>query len=158
MKKLKVMKTINKILMIVFVSVVALITSKLQAQNTTNKPNAFDNYAAELTANQATMEQLFTMQKGTAVNMPIATNLMLVGSVASNVQVYNNLQTVIVRLTNFPNVVLSISKLSDKYTPEKYVGRLLSSNYADAFEVEQLGNSYILKKQITAQIIQPCKQ
>lgn len=127
-----------------------------QAQST--KPAAFASYASEIPCNTTSLDQLMAQPSGTTVQVAIANGLTLIGNVIANVQKYDNLKTVIVELTNFPGVQLSVSKLSDVYTPEKYVGRMLGNAYNDAYEIITTSNGYKLVKVEQQHVIQPCIQ
>ncbi len=132
------------------------ISNNVKAQNVTFKTNAFDNYASELVCDINALNQLFTKATGDDVQIHLANNFNIIGTVKSSVQKYDNLKTMIVSLTNFPNTVFSISKFSDTYTAEKYVGRIMGNNYNDLFELVLVGGEYKLQKKQYSNVIMVC--
>jgi hypothetical protein len=132
--------------------------SNAKAQSVTFKTAAFENYANEIVCDVNALNQLFTKSTGETVQLNLGANLSIIGTVKSAIQKQTNLKTMVVALSNFPNVVFSISKLSDIYTPEKYVGRLMGSTYNDLFELVLTDGVYTLKKHQYNNVIMPCHQ
>jgi hypothetical protein len=127
------------------------------AQATATKPSLFDNQPNEVEVSAATLANIINAAEGTPVTVSLTNTFFLNGLVVSNVQKYSNLKTVIVKLLNYPDVTLSISKMSDIHTPEKYVGRIIGLKFSDSYELHLNNNIYTLKKQKTDNLVQPCK-
>jgi hypothetical protein len=147
---------VYKTLAILIVSITLVNSTK--AQNVTFKTNAFDNYANEIVCNVNGLNELFTKSAGETIQINLGNNFTVVGTVKSSVQKYVNLKTMIVALTNFPNMIFSISKLSDSYTAEKYVGRIIGSTYNDLYELMLINGEYKLQKQQYANVVMSCPQ
>ena len=123
------------------------------------KPKAFDNYAAEISCNTPTLHALISAPTGSTINVTLGANFTITGTVKANLQKTDNLKTVLIQLTNFPSMLFSLSIFSDSYNTNRLVGRILSTDYADAYEIQlQPTGNYNLVKQVTNNIIQPCMQ
>lgn len=127
------------------------------AQKKPPKPNAFDNYGKELVCFNSALDRIMNSETGALIETDLANNFKITGTVISNVQKYGNLKTVLVRLTNFPNLVLSLSKLSDKNTKEHYAGRIISSDFNDAYEIVLENGAYKMKKKMVEEVIPICQ-
>jgi hypothetical protein len=153
----KILKMKNRIYAMAFSMLFVLTgSSSLQAQNGTGKPKVFESLPEEIICNTQSFDALFLLPENSPVQTALANNFTITGTLTAVTQKYNNLRTLIIRLTNYPDVLLSLSRISDTNLPEHYVGRLISSRYSDGFEIHLENNVYKLKKIITDQVIQPC--
>ncbi len=126
------------------------------AQNT--KTAIFANQPNEISCTAAQLDAIFNQAVNSNISLNLSPSFVLLGKVQSSIEKQANLKSVIIRLTNFPDVIFSISKISDQYTSERYVGRLMSNKYSDAYELFlQENGSYTFSKKVTEHIIQPCK-
>jgi hypothetical protein len=125
----------------------------------TSKPSVFQNQPNEITMNNAVLDALFAQGVNTPVHIALTNNFILTGTLTNIIEPASNQKSLIIKISNFNNLVFSISKISDIHTPQKYVGRLLNAQqYADYYELVQENGIYKLKKQQTEQILVPCKQ
>lgn len=138
------------------ITVAAFLANAATAQNA--KPSIFANQPNEISCTTAQLDAVFNQAVNSNINLPLTPDFVLLGKVQSSIEKQVNLKSVIIRLTNFSDVIFSISKISDQYTSERYVGRLISSKYSDAYELLlQEKGTYTFSKKITDHIIQPCK-
>jgi hypothetical protein len=136
--------------------VVVFLASTATAQNA--KTTIFTNQPNEISCTAAQLDAVFNQPVSSDIRLTLTPNFSLLGKVQSSIEKQANLKSVIIRLSNFPDVIFSISKISDQYTTERYVGRLMSSKYSDAYElILQENGTYTFSKKITDHIIQPCK-
>jgi hypothetical protein len=138
------------------ITVAIFLANNATAQNT--KTAIFANQPNEISCTAAQLDAVFNQTVNSDISLTLTPNFVLLGKVQSSLEKQANLKSVIIRLSNFPDVIFSISKISDQYTSERYVGRLMSNKYSDAYELFlQENGSYIFSKKITDHIIQPCK-
>jgi hypothetical protein len=123
----------------------------------TTKPQAFQNYPTEIGCNSAILDALFTQTENTPVNLTFANNFTITGTL-TGIDKSTTVKTLIIKVSNFSNMLFSISRVSDIHTPEKYVGRLMNAQaYADYYELVLDNGQYKLKKQLTDNVLTPCK-
>jgi hypothetical protein len=67
-----------------------------------------------------------------------------VSSVANKFE--NTLQSVVIRSTNFPGAALSFSKLTKEDGTISYVGRIISFQHGDAYEITMENGQYFFIK------------
>jgi hypothetical protein len=138
------------------ITVAIFLANNATAQNT--KTAIFANQPNEISCTAAQLDAVFNQTVNSDISLTLTPNFVLLGKVQSSLEKQANLKSVIIRLSNFPDVIFSISKISDQYTSERYVARLMSNKYSDAYELFlQENGSYIFSKKITDHIIQPCK-
>jgi len=94
------------------------------------------------------IENLFSQNAGSAVDIRFNQNFRVTGIVKSNQKVYSNLQTVVVSVSNYSNAKLFVSRTIDENNAVKYVGRLIGRGAQDGFELKAdlAGNNNSLKK------------
>jgi hypothetical protein len=144
------------VLMLVIVFIV--ITHASRAQTATAKPAQFSAYPENITCTEAQLQGLFNAGTQAAITLTLPGNFIFKGVVQSNEQPYSNLQTVIIRSTNFPGSVFSVSKRTDAGNTYQYVGRILSFQHSDLYELALENGVYALQKKKFSNIIQTCPQ
>ena len=147
------MKNISK----VFVLCITLIASyNTNAQVTTSlRPLLFSNFSANIPTAAAELNKAFLGVEGSLIQLNFTTNFSITGTVFSSVQRYNNLSSVIIKVTSLHNSLLSISKRTNDDNTITYVGRIINEKYADGYELKKdnIGN-YSFTKIKTEELIQ----
>jgi len=107
----------------------------------------FDAVPEEVVFKTNVIENLFSQNSGTAVDIRFNQNLRITGIVKSNQKVYNNLQTVVISVSNYSNAKLFVSRIVDENNTIKYVGRLIGRGAQDGYELKaDLAGNNSLKK------------
>lgn len=139
------MKTLTIILCTVL-STLCTVSANAQQHRSGTKPLLFSNLPATIDFTEAQLGQLFTSVKGQTILLTVADHVTLNGAVASNILKYSNLQTLVIKLPDYKNSFLSISKQMENNSIA-YVGRIFNASYADGFELRrnQKGNYQLVK-------------
>lgn len=113
-----------------------------------NRPRQFSNLPQQLNCNIAELESLLKNETGKTISLVISDNLTfrgVISSMATNKESVE-VQSVVVRSTNFPGSVLSFSKISLPDGSVRYTGRIISFQHADAYEINLENDQYVLTK------------
>ena len=119
------------------------------------RPQIFAAFADKINFPKAELEKIFNTPEGSSVKLSLGTNVGFSGLIVSSLQKYDNLKSVIVRLNNLDNTVLGISKRTNDDKSISYIGRIVNTKYADAFELKtDATENYFINKTKTADLIQ----
>lgn len=123
------------------------------------KPLLFADFPTTIHCTEAQLSSFFTASKGQKINVSLANNFSLSGPVTSNLVKYSNLQTIIIKLSDFKNSLFSLSKQTDQANQINYVGRIINPLYADGFELKRTpdGNYQLIKIDVE-KILVNCNQ
>lgn len=122
---------------------------------TERRPQLFAAFAKTINFPKTELEKIFTTPEGRTIKLSLGDNVGLTGVITSSIQRYHNLQSVIVRLNNLDNTIFGISKRTNDDNSISYVGRIINTKYADAFEVKSDANgNYFINKTNTANLIE----
>ena len=121
-----------------------------------NKPSMFsslpDNIPVDLTA----VNGLFGSFVGTNISISLSPTVVfrIDGQVVSQVNKYDNqIQSVVLRSTNYDGARLTISKVTDASGTVTYTGRILSMGHGDLFELKDVaGQLYFVKRKFNYMI------
>lgn len=122
---------------------------------TERRPQLFAAFAKSVNFPKTELEKIFSTAQGRTIKLSLGDNVAMTGVITSSLQPDPNLQSVIIKLNNLDNSVLGISKRTNDDKSITYIGRIVNSKYADAFELkkEDSGN-YIINKKNTADMIE----
>ena len=92
--------------------------------------------------------------------MELSDNFKLEGPVSNKISKYNNaLQTLVIELPAFNNMLLAVSKRTTSNNQNVYIGHLYNSESADGYQLQQhQNNTYQFVKIVTEKVLQPCNQ
>ena len=137
-----------------------LCAATVSAQNTLlSKPSLFSKYPDVINCTSAQLNSFFESDQGKTVKVSINNTFTLAGSVKSKLAKYNNLQTVVINLPAFNNILLTLSKRTDKREIITYVGHLFDNAYADGYELKKINNdNYQFIKISMEKILPDCSQ
>jgi hypothetical protein len=111
------------------------------------KPTVFAHLPKLMDLNPTELENLFSLPVGGTVNRNITALLAIKGTVVSKSDPSNNkVQSVVVRSAVQRSVVFTFSKVQDEDGSSRYLGRIMSLENSDAYEIEFENNKYVLKK------------
>lgn len=127
---------------------------KLSAQNPPvrepdmNRPSLFQNLPDKIACRINDLSALLESEIGKNVSFSFAGNVNFQGVVSSVATKFENtLQSVVIRSSNFPGAALSFSKLIKDDGSVSYVGRIISFQHGDAYEITmENGQYYFIKK------------
>ena len=125
-----------------------------------SKKLLFSRYPPNIACTEAQLSKLFNADKGQQVSLKLSDNFKLEGPVFNKTSKYNNtLQTLVVQLPAFNNMLLAISKRAAANNQTVYIGHLYNSESADGYQLQQQGrNTYQFVKIETDKVLQPCNQ
>jgi hypothetical protein len=113
-----------------------------------NRPSLFQNLPEKITCRVNDLSALLDSEVGTSVSLSFADNVNFQGVVSSvAIKFENTLQSIVIRSTNFPGAALSFSKLIKEDGTVSFVGRIISFQHGDAYEITmENGQYYFVKK------------
>lgn len=122
------------------------------------KTPVFAQFPSSIEISESVLANATQMSKGQQSQLNFG-DLIFSGIVISNTQVFENLQTIIIKSSEYNNALLQVSKqiLEDKSVA--YVGRIFSEKSADGYHIKRAnGGGYSLQKFEAAVIKQDCNQ
>lgn len=135
----------------------SLFSYKSFAQVTTTKPAIFAAYPLNIILQESQLAQYFTKAEGATSDVALTPGFQFAGKVSSNIQKYPNLQSVVVRSSNFPGAVLQVSKITNQDNSISYSCHIISHEASDGYEMKPSGNGeYVLSKIQSFDILQDC--
>jgi hypothetical protein len=139
----------------IFLSVI-FIGVKLNAQNPPvpvrepdmNRPSLFQNLPEKISCRVNDLAALLQSEVGQTISFSFTNSINFQGTVSSVATKFENtLQSVVIRSTNFPGAALSFSKLIKDDGTVSYIGRIISFQHGDAYEItNENGQYYFVKK------------
>ena len=119
-----------------------------------NQPKIFANLPQKLRLNLPNLEALFSLPIGNTVNIPLSDNFRFQGTVVSKSNPSDSfVHSVIIRSSDYQNTVFTFTKTSDNKGKAKYIGRIVSRNSSDAYEIAFDNGQYILQKKNYADLV-----
>jgi len=143
------------------IALLLIITSiGAQAQTSTvTKPAVFNNFPAKINCSATELNRAFATTLNQSINLSFSDNFSFKGEVVSNIQRYDNLQTAVIKSSDFSDMVFMVSKITNKDKSITYVGRMMNKRYSDGYELKKdAQNNYQLIKIETDKILQVCSQ
>lgn len=110
-----------------------------------NKPKLFNHLPQKMTLKLSEVESVFNYAVGAVVNVKITDNLLFQGTVVSKSE-DATVKSIVVRSANLQGVAFTFSKTTKEDGSFNYVGRIMSRNSGDAYEVKTENGQYILQK------------
>ena len=112
------------------------------------KPKLFQSLPENISVNAASLNNLLNVQVGHSVSINLSDNsqFQFEGQVVSVSSQENNIQTVVIRSTNYNGARMTLSKITNADGTISYSGRILSFQHADLLELKNKDGHYILVK------------
>ena len=113
-----------------------------------NRPSLFQNLPNKISCRINDLSALLESETGKPVSFSFVNNLNFQGVVSSVASKSDNtLSSVVIRSTNFPGAALSFSRIKKEDGTFSYVGRIISFQHGDAYEIGlENGQYYFIKK------------
>ena len=112
-----------------------------------NRPTLFQNLPNKISCRVNDLSALLESEIGQPVSFSLADNLSFKGVVSSVASKFDNtLVSVVIRSTNFAGAALSFSKITKEDGTYNYVGRIISFQHGDAYEIRLENGQYFFVK------------
>ena len=113
-----------------------------------NRPTLFQNLPNKISCRINDLSSLLELEIGKPVSYSFTDNMSFQGVVSSVASKFDNtLLSVVIRSTNFPGAALSFSRIIKDDGTASYVGRIISFQHGDAYEINlENGQYYFVKK------------
>ena len=113
-----------------------------------NRPTLFQNLPNKISVRINDLSAFLESEIGKNVSFSLGDNLNFQGVVSSIASKFDNtLLSVVIRSTNFPGAALSFSRITKEDRTYSYVGRIISFQHGDAYEITmENGQYYFVKK------------
>ena len=137
-----------------------LTTATTYAQTTAKaiKPAVFAKLPSNIKATEAQLNKFFAAARGQAVSASFDNSLSVSGDVLNNTVKYGQLQSVVIRLSNYQGSVLSISKRLDENNQPVYMAHIINNNSADGYRLKKTIDGYQFEKFKMEDILLECAQ
>lgn len=112
-----------------------------------NKPQLFADLPQKMNLRLPELEELFNEATGTSVNLLVTDQLRFQGTIVSKSSEQDALiKSVVIRSTNRAGSVFTFTRLASPDGSFSYIGRIISTNHGDAYEVINENGQYVLNK------------
>ena len=110
-----------------------------------DKPKLFADLPDRLDFSPEKISNLFDVQVGQAVTIPIHAGFDFSGQVIS-ISDDSKSKSIVIRSTNRLGARFIFTKITDESNQIKYIGRIISLKHADSYEIISENNQYYFKK------------
>ncbi len=124
--------------------------------SSTQAQRLFDKVPKEIEFDHSAISSVFSYNPGTAISVKFSDEFHITGILKSNNKIYNNLQSVLIECTNYKNLKFFISKRVNQDLSISYIGRMISKDIEDGFEVvdSKPGKSVLRKIMLKEMIVE----
>jgi hypothetical protein len=111
------------------------------------KPALFSDLPEKLDVNIPALEALLDLSAGQSINVPLGRSFTLQGVIISKSDANDpNVKAVVIKSSNRKGATLTFTRIRKEDGSFSYLGRMLSYNHRDAFEITFENGQYFLKK------------
>jgi hypothetical protein len=110
-----------------------------------NKSKLFADLPQRMNLKVKEMEALFSLPVGTVINTQATDQLKLQGTIVSKAE-DATLKSVVIRSTNKQGAIFTFTKIVSADGSYNYIGRMISRQHGDAFEIVKENGQYVLNK------------
>ncbi len=123
------------------------------------KPRVFSQFPDVIDCPASQFSNVFSAREGDIVTFLFSDNLTISGKVISNLQKYDNLQSMTIQVPSYENAVFHLSKQTNADLTTSFVGRILANSALDGYEINKDAmGKYTLRKVEEENIRQLCNQ
>jgi hypothetical protein len=156
---MKHLATTTLMVLLILAAVTSFAQERPQNRASPAKPALFTQFPDVINCTTGQLNSFFNGRQGENIAVSFNSNLTLDGNVKSNISKYSNLQTVVVKLTKFNNMLFTISRIVDEDRQIVYSGHLFDPAYADGFELKNKGGgNYQFVKIELEKMLPTCSQ
>ncbi len=118
----------------------------------------FTEFPGEIEISSATLKNTLVAKPGQTVSIPFNDRFVFRGKVVSNEMKYADLQSMLVRSEQYANTLFQLSRISDPATGVKYVGRIISPDALEVYEIRNdMADNYRLQRVDLDRVLQDCR-
>ncbi|MFL5809643.1 MAG: hypothetical protein ACJ749_08980 [Flavisolibacter sp.] len=119
-----------------------------------NKPKLFNNLPQKMNLKISEVEPVLQQSIGTSVNLKLADNFLFQGTVISKSDTPDeSVKSIVIRSASMQGASFTFSKTKNQDGSFKYIGRIMSRNNGDAYEIKFENGQYILEKKNLYELI-----
>lgn len=130
------MKSLCKI---TFALLLSLTIAKGYSQNANSKPEAFKAFPNSIKLSPTDLNDAFAVTEGQHIVLSFANNFKFAGTVISNVTKYGNLQSMTIQSDELDKSIFNLSRQMLDNKNITYVGRIMSNNASDGYQIKKDG-------------------
>jgi hypothetical protein len=117
----------------------------------------FGAYPETISLSKTLIADALSYNTGTSVSINLSSTFIFAGTVISNQQKYDNLQTIMIRSSENNLSVFQISKITNKDNSISYAGLIINQDASDGYVIKNNNGIYSLQKFESSKILEPCK-
>ena len=154
-----IIETMKNFAELSFIVTLLFFSFKVEAQqNRIGRPCLFNNFPASIICTAQQLSIFFDTREGQNIKVNLNNNLSLAGTIEKKILKYNKaLETVIIKLPAFNNILFSISKRKDAQENIIYSAHLFDAAYADGYQLKKTGtDNYQLTKISMEKLLPAC--
>lgn len=119
-----------------------------------NKPKRFAGLPGKMPLRVKDMESLLLLPVGAKVNATVATNFPLTGIIVSKSGLLDqSVKTVVIKSSNYQGATFTFTRIAEENGSFSYSGRMLNREAGDAMEITKEGETYVVRKKASHEII-----
>ncbi len=122
------------------------------------KPAQFQQLSSVIDCNPVQLNALFDATQNQGVDIRISNSLSVRGKVKTRTSKYGTMETLGIELSEYNQSIFALTRRNTPEGKTVFSGRILNSNYADGFLLQQKGDAYQLVKVETATLLPTCDQ
>jgi hypothetical protein len=112
-----------------------------------NKPKMFADLPEVMELKTTDLELMIDLPMGGNINSFMVDGFPMKGVVVSKSgEPTSDVRSVVIRLMNRPGSTFCVSKVKTENGETKFIGRVISMNNSDAFEIALVNDKYVLRK------------
>jgi hypothetical protein len=112
-----------------------------------NKPKLFADLPQKMTLKLSEMENMFAFNMGASVTVQATDKMIFQGTIVSKSDANNSgLQSVVIRSTSRIGATLTFTRTTNADGSFNYIGRIMSRDHGDAYEITKENGIYIFQK------------
>jgi hypothetical protein len=112
-----------------------------------NKPKLFADLPQKMNLHLAALENLFQLQVGSTVTLQVTDALVFEGTIVSKSDAQEaGVKSIVIRSTNRQGATFTFTKTNGTSGTPSYIGRIMSRNNSDAYEIAMEKGQYVLQK------------
>jgi len=134
-----------------------LFSTVVFSQNNTSSAKLSAVFPESVSISSSSLNNILESASGQKINIALAENFMLNGTVVNKVKKYGNLENIIIRSTAWENALIQISRYESKAGEIIFSGRIMNITESESYVlVKDKDNNYSLHKKTTTALFQDC--
>lgn len=140
-----------------FSLLLCLTTATVFAQKSDKAPKLFTKFPETIQLSKNILQNTLNVNEGEEVIVSFSNDFRFKGVVISNQKKYDNLQSVMIKSTEYGNAIFQLSKITNPDKSISYAGRIINPEAFDGYEIKKdEKNNYSFQKFETKRILQDC--